>query len=96
VGLKNLARALVAGVEGVFCCNDRLAQAVLAFAADIGLLRPRVVGFDNAPVAERLNLTTIAIPWGEMVAEIAGRRLAGDASTTRQVIVTPRPIVRAL
>jgi hypothetical protein len=91
--------AVKAGREGLFCGNDRLAEAVTAYCRDHDLACPRLVGFDDAPVAEDLDLTTIAIPWDEMTAgavDIVRKRLAGDTSTARQLILTPRPVVRRL
>mgnify|MGYP003552026228 CR=1 FL=1 len=44
---------------------------------------PPIVGFDDAPIAEQLNLTTIGLPWDEMldgVIRTAKRRLAGDTA----------------
>ena len=78
---------------GVFCCNDRLAEALLAVGTSAA-----VVGFDDAPVAERLNLTTIAVPWAEIVAgavEVVRRRLAGGTAAAAQLIFAPRPVMRA-
>lgn len=78
---------------GVFCCNDRLAEALLASGTAAA-----VVGFDDAPVAEQVNLTTIAIPWAEMVAgavEIIRRRIAGNTGATAKLIFAPRPVMRA-
>ncbi|MBI5380731.1 MAG: substrate-binding domain-containing protein [Opitutae bacterium] len=83
---------------GVFCCNDRLAEAFLAACARAKQPAPPLVGFDDAPVAERLNLTTIAIPWREIVAgavEVVQRRLAGATGPAAQLIFTPRPVFRA-
>src|SRR5690606_1573830 len=74
---------------GVFCCNDRLAEALLGAGTTAA-----VVGFDDAPVAERLNLTTIAVPWAEIVAgavEVVRRRLAGGTAAAAQLIFAPRP-----
>ncbi len=98
-GLRVADKVLSAGRDGVFCCNDRLAQAVLDYARQHKVLCPPLIGFDDAPVAEELNLTTIAIPWDEMVSgatEIIKRRLNGDTSAARQLIITPRPVVRKL
>lgn len=97
-GLGVAAEAVSQGTDGLFCGNDRLAEAVMTFCAESGRSCPRLVGFDDAPVAERLNLTTIAIPWDEMISdavEIVRRRLSGDTSSSRQRIIMPRPIVRA-
>jgi DNA-binding LacI/PurR family transcriptional regulator len=78
--------------EGVFCCNDRLAEALLAAGT-----MAAVVGFDDAPVAEALNLTTIAIPWADIVAaavDIVRGRMAGRTSAAAQLIFAPRPVMR--
>ena len=78
---------------GVFCCNDRLAESLLASGT-----KAAVVGFDDAPVAEEINLTTIAIPWSEMVAgavDIIRRRLAGNTGAAAKLIFAPRPVMRA-
>jgi DNA-binding LacI/PurR family transcriptional regulator len=72
---------------------------VISHAQEHKRVCPRLVGFDDAPVAEELNLTTIAIPWDEVIGgavEIIKRRLNGDTSAARQLIVTPRPVVRKL
>lgn len=98
-GYEIAGQAVKSGHDGIFCGNDRLAQAVLAWCEEHKVLCPRLVGFDDAPIAEELNLTTIAIPWDEMIAgaiDILKRRLNGDTSAARQLIVTPRPVVRRL
>ena len=98
-GYEVASRVVQSGRDGIFCCNDRLAQAMLKWCEDNKVLCPRIVGFDDAPIAEQLNLTTIAIPWDEMIAgavDTLKRRLNGDSSAARQLIVTPRPIVRKL
>jgi DNA-binding transcriptional regulator YhcF (GntR family) len=90
-------RVLAAGPHGIFCCNDRLAQAVLRRAADRRLPRPVVVGFDDAPIAQWLRLTTIAIPWDEMVTAIVGvikRRLSDPSSAAIAQLVSTRIVVR--
>ena len=83
--------------ESVFCCNDRLAEGFLRYCSERGHTPPALVGFDNAPVAKRLNLTTIAIPWDEMVERVVTqttRRISGRAKSSTQHIVAPRPLVR--
>ena len=98
-GLRVAGEALRRGTQGIFCCNDRLAEAVIAHCKAHRTEPPRLVGFDDAPVAESLNLTTIAIPWEELTAEAMGsikRRLNGDRSAARQLLVTPRPVIRKL
>ena len=90
-------RALAAGRDGIFCCNDRLAQAVVRRAADRARPRPRLVGFDDAPVARWLKLTTIAIPWEELVAAVIGairRKQAAPASAAIAQLVSTRIVVR--
>ncbi len=86
-------RIAARGFAGVFCCNDRFAEALLATGTAAA-----VVGFDDAPVAERLNLTTIAVPWEEIVTgavDIVRRRLAGGTGAAAQLIFAPRPVMRA-
>lgn len=85
------------GYDGVFCCNDRLAEALAEACARLGRPCPALVGFDDAPIAETLALTTIAIPWETITAEIVAlvrRRLAGDATSASQRIFAPHPVVR--
>lgn len=96
-GYAKAAQAVTAGQTGLFCCNDRLAEAIITYCQDNGLAVPRIVGFDDAPVSEQLNLTTIAIPWDEMIAGAVGlikRRLTGDSTVARQLVLTPRPVIR--
>ena len=78
---------------GVFCCSDRLAEGLVSSG-----VAATVVGFDDAPVAEALNLTTIAIPWQEMVAgavDIVRRRMNGHTGAAAKLIFAPRPVMRA-
>lgn len=97
-GLSVADKALAIRPEGIFCCNDRLAQAVLRRTADRGIPRPVIIGFDDAPIAQRLNLTTIAIPWEELVAAAAAtfkrRRLHPFSSAIAQFVST-RLVVRS-
>ena len=85
-------------LRGVFCCNDRLAQGVIAEFETKGVQpMPYVVGFDNAPIAEALHLSTIAIPWEQFAAEavdLARNRLNGATSPARQIILSLRPHIR--
>ncbi len=97
-GLTVARDAVRWGEDGVFCCNDRLAEAVLSYCRAHHLAVPPLIGFDNAPVSETLNLTTVAIPWAEFIDDAAAvirRRLSGDTSAARQHIVTPSLILRA-
>ena len=90
-------QALAAGRDGIFCCNDRLAQAVVRRAADRARPRPQLVGFDDAPVARWLKLTTIAIPWEELVDAVVGairRKQASPASAAIAQLVSTRIVLR--
>lgn len=90
-------RVARAGCEAVFCCNDGLAAALLQAVAELGEVRPAIVGFDDAPVAQEQDLTTIAIPWEHLAAglvEVARRRLAGDTGSASQRIFAPHPVMR--
>ncbi|MES2462731.1 MAG: substrate-binding domain-containing protein [Armatimonadota bacterium] len=96
-GLRVAGEAIHWGESGLFCCNDRLAEAVLSWCGAYRLPCPPLIGFDNAPVSETLNLTTIAIPWDELISDAAAvirQRLSGDTSAARQRIVTPSLVVR--
>lgn len=82
--------------EAVFCCNDRLAEGLLKAPAP-SLKTPWILGFDNAPIALELNLSTIAIPWQDFVETtvvITRKRLQGSTLPASRRILTPRPMVR--
>jgi DNA-binding LacI/PurR family transcriptional regulator len=88
---------LRAGPDGIFCCNDRLAEAAIRSCAILGMTRPAVVGFDDAPVATWLKLTTVAIPWEGLVAaasSVIRRRMTGAASSAIAQLISTRIIVR--
>jgi DNA-binding LacI/PurR family transcriptional regulator len=57
-----------------------------------------MIGFDNAPVAETLGLSTIGVPWEE-VARVATavikRRLEGRADHASAIVLPPVPIMRS-
>lgn len=81
----------------VFCCNDRLAEGVIRYCESNRLPPPEVIGFDDAPIAETLNISTISIPWNEMIEAALGiirKRLRGDSSTASRQILAPRPVIR--
>ncbi len=92
------ARVIADGRDGIFCCNDRLAEAIIRHCRATDQPTPPLVGFDDAPIAQSLGLTTIAIPWAEMVSaamSVIARRLAGDTTTAAIAhIVATRPVVR--
>ena len=90
-------QAVARGTRGIFCCGDQLAAAVVRWCDEQGRARPQVVGFDDAPVAETLNLTTIGIPWEELaagVAQVVKRRLSGDRGASSHQMFQPRPVIR--
>ena len=85
--------------SGIFCVNDQLAAGVLGWCRDRKRRVPPIVGFDDAPIAEQLNLTTIGLPWDEMldgVIRTAKRRLAGDRSASSHQMFHPKPTIRSL
>ncbi len=97
-GLKAASRLMERKATAIFGCNDRLAESVVRFCEEQNWTAPDLVGFDDAPVAEALNLTTIAIPWDEMVEAalaIIRKRLRGETSTAARQVLAPRPVIRA-
>ncbi|NNM88375.1 MAG: hypothetical protein HKL95_07635 [Phycisphaerae bacterium] len=57
---------------------------------------PILVGFNDAPVAERPSLTTIAIRWtglAHAVVAPARRRMDHGHSGSLRQVLTPRPVV---
>ena len=96
-GVKIAKRVLRGKFEGIFCVNDSLARGVLQWADENNITCPPIVGFDDAPIAETLNLTTLAIPWDELVSAavaLARARLGGSRSASIQQVLTPRPVIR--
>lgn len=96
-GYAAAPEAVRRGPAGLFCTNDQLASAVLAWCRQHGETPPPIIGFDDAPVAEQLNLTTIGIPWDELAcgaAQAVKRRLSGDRGASSQQMFTPRPVLR--
>lgn len=98
---KPAALALIGSrPDACFACNDRLAEAVLdAARTDANDARPPsvLIGFDDAPIAEKLHLSTISIPWDDLAAAVSAtlaRRLAGDTSTACRLVLSPRPVRR--
>jgi len=85
-------RVLAAGGEGIFCCADRLAEGIVRRCIARGLKRPPLISFDDAPIAQWLNLTTMAIPWKEMVSAALGvikhRQFDDSSSAITQLIST--------
>lgn len=96
-GLAKAPQVLATKPRGIFACNDRLAEAVMSFCATRNLPRPPLVGFDNAPVAERLRLTTIGIPWITMVEQavhVIAARLQGSTGSARLISLAHEPVMR--
>lgn len=95
---RTLARAVVrAGPDGVFCGNDRLAEAVTRYCTASRVPKPSVVGFDDAPIASWLHLSTIAIPWEELVSSaiaVIQRRMTGYSGLAIAQFVSTRLVVR--
>lgn len=94
--LKSASHLLDDNYDGIFCANDRLAQAAKhVFTASARPL-PRILGFDHAPIARREGISSIAIPWTEFAEEVADRikrRLSGDNGTARRLTLAPRLVV---
>ncbi len=96
-GREQAAAVLAAKPSGIFACNDRLAEAVITFCRQQHRPLPPLVGFDNAPIAEQLRLTTIGIPWGTMVteaADLAVARVSGSTVAARLVSLAHEPVHR--
>ena len=96
-GLDQAAAVLGAKPGGIFACNDRLAEALIIHCRSNRLPLPPLVGFDNAPVAERLRLTTIGIPWQAMVTQaiaLVTARLEGSTAPAKLVSLAHEPILR--
>ncbi|OJU98532.1 MAG: hypothetical protein BGO12_12290 [Verrucomicrobia bacterium 61-8] len=97
-GAEKQAASLMRSLpEGIFCVNDRLAEEVLTAYRSAGKTAPLIVGFDNAPVAESLQITTVAIPWPAFIREALLRvraALGGDRSPCRQTVLPVDPLYR--
>ncbi len=84
--------------DALFCCSDRLAEAAItSYRTTMNIKPPVVIGFDNAPVAERLGFSTIGIPWEEVArtaAAIIKKRLEGWTDHASAIVLPPVPIIR--
>ena len=93
-----LAQTLLAqDPAAIFACNDRLAEAILITCRALGRATPVVIGFDDAPVAEQLHLSTIRIPWDELsrhATQLIRQRLSGERRVATHVLLSPRPVIR--
>jgi DNA-binding transcriptional regulator YhcF (GntR family) len=96
-GLRVAEQVLKTPLHGIFCCNDLLAKSMIVHCQTQKLTCPPIIGFDNDPIAEELNLTTIEIPEQKMVGEalsIIRNRMLGDASQASRKILSCRPVMR--
>jgi DNA-binding transcriptional regulator YhcF (GntR family) len=96
-GYRVAEQAVRRAKAGLFCVNDQLASSIVGWCRDHGRRCPPIIGFDDAPVAESLNLSTISLPWEEIVdgvVRIAKLRLGGDRATSSHQMYQPRPLVR--
>jgi DNA-binding LacI/PurR family transcriptional regulator len=97
-GLAHANEVLSRRPDGVFCCNDRLAEALIRSLPPLeAVSRPMIIGFDDAPIAAALQLNTIAIPWDELVSaavKMIKTRLSGDRSAAIHQVVAPQPVRR--
>ena len=85
--------------QGIFATNDRLAQGFVEYCRESGHRIPPIVGFDDAPIADQLGLTTIAIPWqdlGKGVRQIVDQRLPGHHGAPVRQTYSPIPVLRPL
>jgi DNA-binding transcriptional regulator YhcF (GntR family) len=96
--VRNIAAPLSSlRADALFCCSDRLAQATLICYQKFKIPAPTVIGFDNAPVAETLNLSTIGIPWEEVAraaAAVLKKRLEGQTDHASAIVLPPIPVIR--
>lgn len=90
---RRAARQLTeSNLTGLFAANDRLAQGITLAFRDRDKPPPLIVGYDDAPIAEQLGLTTIALPWQEIAKAVVGRaqlRLQGDLSPACTMLFQP-------
>lgn len=96
--VQNIAAPLSSvQADALFCCSDRLAEATLICYKKLQIPAPVVIGFDNAPVAETLGLSTIGIPW-EQVARAATavikKRLDGRTDHASGIVLPLVPVIR--
>jgi len=91
-GRRAAASLTDAGLTGVFAANDRLAQGITLAYHDDQKTLPVMVGYDDAPIAEQLGLTTIALPWQEIANAVVQRaqlRLQGNLTPACTFLFQP-------
>jgi DNA-binding LacI/PurR family transcriptional regulator len=74
-----------------------LAEAALICYQKLKIPPPVVIGFDNAPVAEILGLSTIGIPWEEVARSasvVIKKRLDGRTDHANAIMLPPMPVIR--
>ncbi|MEM1026718.1 MAG: substrate-binding domain-containing protein [Planctomycetota bacterium] len=72
-GRRAAERVLASRPTAVFAANDRLAEGLLIAQRTFGESPPLIIGYDDAPVASRLSLSTIALPWNAIANAVADR-----------------------
>lgn len=97
---KVVERALASGCTAVFAQHDALAARVLGALRTLDVRVPddlAVVGCDDGPLAEALDLTTVRQPFaesGRLAAELLMTLLGGDAPLLRSVTLQAPLVVR--
>lgn len=96
--VQNIAAPLSSvQADAVFCCSDRLAEAALICYRKLQIPAPVVIGFDNAPVAETLGISTIGIPWEEVAraaTAVIKKRLDGQTDHASAIVLPLVPVIR--
>lgn len=96
---RTYARRLLASREfpdAIACANDELAFGILAELRSAGVRCPEdilIVGYDDIPASEYLDLTTISQPLQDKGRE-AARLLQHESNSPRHVRLTPTLIPR--
>jgi DNA-binding transcriptional regulator YhcF (GntR family) len=96
--VKVADKVVAAGADGIFSCADRLAEAVVRSCIRKGVRRPPLVSFDDAPIAQWLNLTTMAIPWTEMVSaaiRVIKQRQSDNTSSAITQLISTKLVIRS-
>jgi hypothetical protein len=94
-GRRTADKLIVAKPTGIFAANDRLAQGITLAYRDHKKPLPPLVGYDDAPIAQQLGLTTIALPWQEIAVAVVQRarlRLQGDLGSACTFLFQPAVI----
>ena len=83
--------------KAVFCCNDKLAAALITYCKEQNKQVPYIIGFDNLPISESMGFSTIAVPWDALVDAAVSciqLRMQHRGGPTRQVVVSSKPLLR--